>query len=431
MRNAAWWPLLSGLYSGNYSIHGSFSLEYGTDLPSIFKRQDTMESERSRAGTYITQPTGYRAFSPKPLPPDPAVRLQGELQTLLSRSDRALGRLDGSIHTLPNPNLFTYMYVRKEAVLSSQIEGTQSSLHDVLAAEANLRPPERPQDVGEVVNYVKAMNHGLALLGELPVSLRLIKEIHAKLLEGARGSHLTPGDTRRTQNWIGPQGSSLANALFIPPPPHELGKHLGELEGFLHGTDDLPLLIKIGLAHAQFETIHPFLDGNGRVGRLLITFLMCEAKVLGKPVLYLSYYFKEHRQEYYEQLQSIRDRGTWEEWLKFFLRGVIVVADQATETARRVLSLREDHRRRMTDKLGRAAANGHRVLEYLYEHPIVSVNEVQNLTRTTYQAANDLVARMSEERVLVEVTGQVRNRRFLYSEYIALFSSSDDEQSAQ
>jgi Fic family protein len=255
-----------------------------------------------RSGQYRPQRAGYRAFIPAPLPPDPPVRIEGELQARLSRADLALGRLDGSIQTLPNPDLFVFMYVRKEAVLSSQIEGTQSSLQDLLAAEAKLYSPEQPHDVNEVVNYVAAMNYGFSRLAELPVSVRLIREIHGKLLTGVRGSRLEPGELRRSQNWIGPAGCSLNEARFVPPPPEEVPQALSDLERFLHANGDLPLLVKIGLAHAQFGTIHPFLDGNGRVGRLLITFLLCEERVLMKPVLYLSHFFKRHRQTYYELL---------------------------------------------------------------------------------------------------------------------------------
>ncbi len=342
----------------------------------------------SRAGTYQRQPTGYRAFIPAPLPPQPVVKLSGELQGLLSQADLALGRLDGSIQTLPNPDLFVFMYVRKEAVLSSQIEGTQSSLQDLLAAEAQLYTPETPKDVDEVVNYVAAMNYGLARLSHLPVSVRLIREIHEKLLVGVRGSQLAPGELRRTQNWIGPGGCTLNEATFVPPPPDVVPQALGDLEKFFHAQHDLPLLIKIGLAHAQFETIHPFLDGNGRVGRLLITFLLCESGVLHKPVLYLSHYFKRHRQAYYELLQATRDKGAWEEWLQFFLGGVAEVSVQATETSRRILTLRETHRNLITEHLGYSAGNGHRVLEQLYERPIVSVNEVRALTPRTRQPIN-------------------------------------------
>ena len=299
---------------------------------------------RHRAGRYIAQPTGYRAFSPAPLPPQPPVRLEGELQGLLSKADRALGRLDGSIQTLPNPDLFVFMYVRKEAVLSSQIEGTQSSLQDLLAAEAHILSPGLPRDVDEVVNYVNAMNYGLARLAELPVSVRLIREIHQRLLQGVRGARLTPGELRRTQNWIGPGGCGLNEATFVPPPPHQVPEALGALETFLHAESDIPALVQIGLAHAQFETIHPFLDGNGRVGRLLISFLLCQREILVKPVLYLSHYFTRHRAEYYERLQAIRDTGDWEGWLAFFLRGVASVSLEATDTARRILALREDLR---------------------------------------------------------------------------------------
>jgi Fic family protein len=229
----------------------------------------TVGEAPTRAGRYITQPTGYRAFMPAPLPPQPALALGGELQGLLSAADRALGRLDGSVLTLPNPDLFVFMYVRKEAVLSSQIEGTQSSLQDLLAAEAQLFEPTLPRDVDEVINYVRAMNHGLARLAELPVSVRLIREIHAELMRGVRGGRLQPGELRTSQNWIGPAGCTLNTATFVPPPHHAVPAALGDLETFLHASDDLPPLVKIALAHVQFETIHPFLDGNGRVGRLL------------------------------------------------------------------------------------------------------------------------------------------------------------------
>jgi Fic family protein len=344
------------------------------------------------------------------------------LQALLSKADLALGRLAGSIGTLPNPDLFVLMYVRKEAVLSSQIEGTQSSLQDLLAAEAQVFDPEQPRDVAEVLNYVAAMNHGLERLASLPVSVRLIREIHAKLLEEVRGSHLTPGELRTTQNWIGPAGCTLNEATFVPPPPGDVSDALGSLETFLHAEDALPLLIKIGLAHAQFETIHPFLDGNGRVGRLLITFLLCEKHVLDKPALYLSHYFKRHRQSYYEHLQAVRDAGAFEEWLEFFLTGVLEVSLEASATARRILALREQHRDLIASRLGRAAGNGHRTLEHLFAHPIVSVNEVRELIGTTYPAANQLVDRLKDAGVLSEVTGQARNRRFRYDPYIRLFA---------
>lgn len=376
----------------------------------------------NRAGQYRRQISGYRAFVPAPLPPSPAVRIEGELQTLLSTADRALGRLDGSIQTLPHPDLFVFMYVRKEAVLSSQIEGTQSSLQDLLAAEARILSPERPRDVDEVINYVNAMNHGLKRLESLPISVRLFREIHVKLMHGVRGSRLAPGELRVSQNWIGPGGCTLNEATYVPLPPAEVPQALSDLEHFLHQDTVLPLLIKIGFAHAQFETIHPFLDGNGRIGRLLITFLLCERKVLDKPVLYLSDYFKRHRQQYYELLQAVRDTGDWESWLAFFLRGIAEVSNQAAETARRILLLREEHRMRITDHLGRAAGNGHKVLERLYRQPIVSVADVRRITGTTNSAANQFVRKFVEQGILTEITGQKRNRRFSYEPYIHLFN---------
>jgi len=380
---------------------------------------------RVRAGRYVQQSTGYRAFIPSPLPPQPPVALAGALQALLSQADRALGRLDGSIQTLPNPDLFVFMYVCKEAVLSSQIEGTQSSLQDLLAAEAQVLDPDRPRDVDEVVNYVGAMKYGLTRLSKLPVSVRLIREIHKRLLEGVRGSRLTPGELRRSQNWIGPGGCTLAEAAFVPPPPEVVPEALSDLERFLHDTDDIPLLVKIGVAHAQLETIHPFLDGNGRIGRLLITFLLTERGVLRKPVLYLSHHFKRHRSAYYDHLQAIRDRGDWEGWLAFFLQGVADVSAQASETARRILALREEHRTSITEHLGRAAGNGHRVLEHLYERPIISVEQVRALNDTTYPAANELVRKLVEHGILAESTGQKRHRRFRYDAYIRLFDEPE------
>jgi Fic family protein len=386
---------------------------------------DSADSGRStRAGTYIKQPTGYKAFIPERLPPNPQFNLTKDLLLLLSEADRNIGRLDGAVLTLPNPDLFVLMYVRKEAVLSSQIEGTQSSLQDLLAAEAKVLEPNADHDVNEVINYVAAMKHGLKRLKELPVSIRLFREIHQKLLDGVRGEKLTPGELRQSQNWIGPSGCTLNEATFVPPPPHEVPKALGDLETFLHGKSDLPLLIRIGLAHAQFETIHPFLDGNGRVGRLLITFLLCEQQALQKPVLYLSHFFKKHRQAYYDHLQAIRDTGNWEQWISFFLRGVIEVSAQATDTARSILTLREEHRAAVTKYLGRAAGNGHRVLDKLYARPIQSVSQVQELTGTSYPAANELVKKFVEQGILQELTGHKRHRRFRYSAYIELFDDS-------
>jgi Fic family protein len=381
---------------------------------------------QNRAGRYVQQPTGYRAFVPSPLPPVPPIELDGPLRKLLSDADYALGRLDGAVLTLPNPDLFVFMYVRREAVLSSQIEGTQSSLQDLLTAEARLADPGAPADVAEVLNYVKAMNYGLSRLAELPVSVRLIREIHEVLMKDVRGGKLTPGELRTSQNWIGPAGCTLAEAAFVPPPPAEVPAALSDLEKFLHSDDSSPVLVKVGLAHAQFETIHPFLDGNGRVGRLLITFLLTEEKRLALPVLYLSHYLKRHRTEYYERLQGVRDAGDWETWLVFFLRGVAEVSGEATRTAAAILQMREDYRARIAQQLGRAAGNGHRIMEKLFDHPVVTVGRVRQWLGITPAGANQLVNRLVAAGVLREITGFARNRRFRFEPYLKLFEESGE-----
>jgi Fic family protein len=387
---------------------------------------DAETNKPTRAGRYVTQPTGYRAFVPAPLPPDPPVDLGGQLRTLLSQADHALGRLDGAVLTLPSPDHFVFMYVRKEAVLSSQIEGTQSSLQNLLAAEVNLHDPDAPSDVGEVINYVRAMNQGLARLDELPVSVRLIREIHAELMRGVRGGKLRPGELRTSQNWIGPAGCTLREATFIPPPPDGVPDALGELERFLHAEGALPPLVRVALAHAQFETIHPFLDGNGRVGRLLITFLLTERRLLAKPVLFLSHYFKRHRAEYYDRLQAVRDAGNWEGWLGFFLEGVIEVCGEAADTAAAILRVREDCRARIADSMGRAAANGHRILEKLFDHPIIAVATVRDWIGVTQAGANNLVNRLAGAGILREMTGYARNRRFRFDPYLRLFEEPEE-----
>jgi Fic family protein len=330
-----------------------------------------------------------------------------------------MGRLDGVASVLPNPNLFVAMYVRQEAVLSSQIEGTQSTLEDVLQFEADAKGNDIPKDVEEVVNYIRAMNYGLERLRELPLSLRLIREIHAELLKGVRGGHRTPGEFRTSQNWIGPEDCTLTTAMFVPPPPHEMLQGLDNLEKFLHDSTSFPTLIHCGLAHAQFETIHPFLDGNGRVGRLLITFLLCQRGVLQRPLLYLSHYFKRNRAEYYDRLMAIRNGGDWEAWLKFFVRGVHEVSHQATDTSRAIVELRESHRQMVTEELG---GNALRLLEYLFEQPMVTVRMVERRLRCSFATANKLVNQFDDLRLLKKVSPWAsRNRRFRYDPYLALF----------
>ncbi|MDR2006193.1 MAG: Fic family protein [Acidaminococcales bacterium] len=276
-----------------------------------------MANHFRRAGTFIKQPGGYMAFIPLPLPPAPKLLMDNELISLLSNADRALGRLDGITQTLPNPELFVSMYIKKEAVLSAQIEGTQASLIDILNAD-ELKSKEKANDLAEIANYINAMSYGLKRLTEFPVSLRLLKEIHKILLYGVRGGQKQPGEFRTSQNWVGGHSSTIATAVFIPPPVPEMKKAIADLEKYMHTSNNLPALIKIGLIHAQFETIHPFLDGNGRIGRLLIMFWLCWQEILSKPLLYLSYYFKINKMEYYDRLMAVRTNGDWESWLKFF-----------------------------------------------------------------------------------------------------------------
>ena len=378
-----------------------------------------------RAGRYIQRSSGYKAFIPESLPPIPPLKMDNEMLTMISGADRALGRLDGSIQTLPDANLFVFMYVRKEAVLSSQIEGTQSSLDDVLEAEARLFQKRHPADVREVINYIEALNYGIERLAEIPVSVRLLREIHKRLLKGVRGAKRQPGELRKTQNWIGPAGAAISEAVFVPPLAQEVSRCLSDLEKFIQSrTPELPALVKIGLAHAQFETIYPFLDGNGRIGRLLITLLLYDWKILQKPVLYISYYFKKHREQYYNLLQGIRDKGEWEEWLKFFLTAVNEVAASATETARRIVALREKDRSGIVKHFGRATANGLTVLETLYSQPIISINDIRKLTGLSFTAASQLMNRFLEQDILQEYTGQKRNRLFRYQDYIAIFTEN-------
>jgi Fic family protein len=294
-----------------------------------------MKLESKRAGMVMNTTRGYSAFIPAKLPPEPPIIIDSEMQKLLSLADRKLGRLDGITQILPNPELFVAMYVKKEAVLSAQIEGTQASLVDVLNTPSSETNDRAYNEVIEVVNYVNAMNWGLKELHTLPLSLRLIRNIHKILLEDVRGSNKNPGEFRKTQNWIGPQGCTLETATFIPPTVVEMEKAMSDLENYMYEDDDIPALIKIALIHAQFESIHPFLDGNGRMGRLLITFWLCQQEILSRPLLYLSYYFKQNRMEYYDRLMAVRIKGDWENWIKFFLRGIASVSDEATESAKK------------------------------------------------------------------------------------------------
>jgi Fic family protein len=373
----------------------------------------------TRAGRYVRQPSGYRAFIPASLPPEPPLAYDADLLLALSEADDAVGRLDGASETLPNPDLFVAMYVRKEAVLSSQIEGTQSSLEDVLEYEVGVEPDALPRDVDEVYNYVRAMRHGLTRLPELPLSLRLLREIHEILLEDARGGRREPGEFRRTQNWIGPAGSPLSEAVFVPPPPHEMNQALANLE--LYMQEGRPDLVACGVAHCQFETIHPFLDGNGRLGRLLITLMLCERRRLRRPLLYLSHYLRRNRQRYYDSLMNVRDHGDWEGWMKFFLRGVAEVSREGMETARRITQLQERDREIVGEKI--PGTRRLSLLDLLFQYPYVTVRFVQSRLGVAYGTANSLIRNFESAGILEEVTGRTRYRRYRYRAYVELFAT--------
>lgn len=385
---------------------------------------------KDRAGRFIEQPGGYRAFVPKPLPPDPPLLLDGDLLRLLEDAIAELGRLDGVAKVIPDPDFFVSMYVRREAVLSSQIEGTQSTLEDLLERELGDGKQDDldSSDVFELVNYVAAMNFGLERIKELPLSLRLIREIHAELLRDGRGSQATPGEFRRTQNWIGPAGATLRQASFVPPPVHEMKEALGSFEGFLHEDGPFPTVIEVGLAHAQFETIHPFLDGNGRVGRLLNTFLLVHRGILRQPLLYLSFYFKLHRTEYYDRLMAVRLKGDWEGWIRFFLEGVVKTAREASETAERIFEMRETHRDRILSR--GMGENGLRLLSELFQRPLINVNRAAEVIDSTFPTANRLVSGFEELELLKEITGRRRSRIYRYQPYMALFDDTPDRDEA-
>lgn len=379
--------------------------------------------QRGQTGRYETLHGGdepVRAFIPAPLPPVPPLRMDGPLQQALENAVLALGRLDGISALLPDKTLFLYSYVRKEAVLSSQIEGTQSSLSDLLLFELEEAPGVPLDDVVEVSNHVAALKHGLSRLEELPVCNRLLREMHGKLLSGGRGSDKMPGEFRASQNWIG--GSRPGNALFVPPPHTAVPDCMAALERFLHADDDgLPALIRAGLAHAQFETIHPFLDGNGRVGRLLITLLLHHAGMLREPFLYLSLYFKQHRSAYYDLLNQARHRGDWEKWLAFFLEGVRFTATGAVETARRLSRLFASDRAAL-EQQGRRAGTLLRAHEALKEQPILSSPYICRRTNLSFPAVASAMEQFIKHGIAREITGKRRNRLFVYDKYLSILN---------
>lgn len=385
-----------------------------------------MAGEPSRIGRYVETVAGgevVRAYVPQPLPPIPPVRVDA-LLSRLSAADQAVGRLDGMSVLLPDKGLFLYMYVRKEAVLSSQIEGTQSTLSDLLRFEAEAAVGRPIDDIREVSNYVAAMMHGLDRLATLPISLRLIREMHERLLKSGRGQSQTPGEFRRSQNWIG--GTRPGNALFVPPPPNEVMPCLSALEKFIHeDTPSLPPLIKAGLLHVQFETIHPFLDGNGRLGRLLITLYLCSHKVMQQPLLYLSLYFKSHRADYYRLLQRVRENGAWEAWLEFFLDGVASTGNEAFNTANRIQQLLRQDRERIAAQ-SRASSSVLRVHEAMQTTPFLTVAKAAAQTGFTKPTINTAFEQLQALGIVEEVTKRQRGRVYAYREYLAILNEGGE-----
>ncbi|MCW9057897.1 MAG: Fic family protein [Gammaproteobacteria bacterium] len=376
-----------------------------------------------RSGSFRRTLREYTAFFPADLPPEPPINMDGSLSLLLSDADRALGAINTIASILPNPELLVAMFIQKEALLSSQIEGTQSSLVDVLGADEDNEPT---QDVGEVVNYIHAMRYGLKRLldDEFPMSLRLIREIHEILLTQVRGgvSALTPGEFRTKQNWIG--GANLRTARFVPPPPHEMQASLDNLEKYLHADDECPVLVRCALIHYQFETIHPFNDGNGRLGRLLITFYLVWRGVLDEPMLYISAYLKTHQQEYYDRLQQVRTDGNFESWVKFFLEGVVTVSEQVVQTTKRIQALE----RRDTDHIlaGNVGHAGVLLLRKLMEQPVMRVKDVEKAVGVSYSKANNLIAEMEGLGILKQITPGKRNRKFKYDEYVSILAEGTE-----
>ena len=365
----------------------------------------------SPAGRLVRTPTDYWAFVPNSLPPE--ITWTSELIAALSQADRALGELAGLGRSLPNPHLLILPFVRREAVLSSRIEGTQASLSDLYVYEAIQLPLfEVPtSDVQEVYNYVRALEYGLERLKTLPLSLRLIREIHERLMEGVRGEHQTPGEFRRSQNWVGPPGCTLNEATYVPPPVPEMRETLGDFEKFLHAPSSLPLLVRLGFIHYQFEAIHPFLDGNGRIGRLLITLLLCNWDILPLPLLYLSAYFETHRQTYYDLLLEVSQKGKWEAWLTFFLRGVASQSRDAVVRAQRLQHLREQYRGQF--QTTRAASRLLQVVDLLFARPVLTTRQVEETLEVNFSSAQRYINQLVAANILREITGQARNRIYV------------------
>ena len=374
-----------------------------------------------RSGKYINQLSGelqYQAFAPNRLPFE--LYQDAKLDTLLSEANLALGRLDGVAEIVPNIDFLTLMFARKEATFSSQVEGTQATFADVLKVEAAIEDKKIPYDVQEIINYIKAMNHGLNRLASFPLSLRLIKEIHGILLTNVRGAERQPGEFRTSQNWIG--GPTINTATFVPTPPRELMTILSDFEKFLHQNKTIPVLIKTGLIHTQFENIHPFLDGNGRLGRLLITFFLCQQKVLQKPLLYLSVYFKKYQKNYYYWLNRVHEKDDVEGWLKFYLQGISETAKEGFETAQKILRLRNIDLNKVSN-LGRTTKNALLVLDSLYKNPLISLRKVVEITQLSRSNAYGLLRRLEKMHILSQLPAKPkRTKVYAHREYLSLFN---------
>jgi len=378
-------------------------------------------NDSTRAGRYEKQSQGFRAFIPEPLPPNPRMRLTGNLLNALSQAEHSLARLNGSILTLTDSDKFVSMYIRHEAVLSSTIDGADIRLLDLIAAEAHISTSKYSNDMQEIQNYIAVMERAPDNVDAVQSLTSNVRAIHKQMLQHKNESHLCLGEFRTKQSWIGPVGCTVHDATFVPPPPELVNSQMQALDQFFATDIGLPPLVKIGLIHAQFENIHPFLEGNGRVSRLLLSLLLHKSKLVEKPVLNLSWFFNRYNREYHDSLQSVRDGGNWEDWLLFFLKAVTQVGKHAAITVRRILETREENRQMINNNLGRLAASAHRLLDRLYEFPFVSVNEVRDLTGTTFASANALVVRMVECGLLREYTQRHRNRRYLFYSYVELF----------
>lgn len=376
-----------------------------------------------KSGKVIRTLQGYWAFVPDPLPPP--LTVSWELTGELSEADRALGELAGAARSLPNPYLLIRPFTRREAVLSSRIEGTQASLSDLFVFEALGVADPQTSDVREVANYVKALEYGLARLNDLPISLRLMREMHERLMEGVRGEHLTPGEFRRSQNWIGPPGCTLMDAVFVPPPEAEMKEALGELEKYLHAPSPLPPLVRLALVHYQFEAIHPFLDGNGRIGRLLLTLLLCSGGMLPEPLLYLSAYFEHHRQEYYRLLLAVSQSGAWSEWIVYFLRGVAEQSRDAVKRSNRLLDLWQTYRQQLQSS--RSSALSLQLVDELLSSPAVTIGQAARLLGVTPRAAQLNVDKLVTQGILTEITGRQRNRVFVARQIIRIIEAPEAE----